>query len=244
MPNLAELEKGFSSPGELQASKTNAAGAWLGKSVPKLLSPVAGAMKGGWLSSLGLGGLGGAAIGGLAGYMMGNTGKGALLGGGIGALGMSGLGYAVRNPDWASKMGLKLRRGSQASNADKDMGFPDLSSQEKYLENKFEKKAYGHTSSGPIVSKIYRDSELTLRQKQELASQVGYLNEQQTRRLNQMVGGAFGSGVGMLIAKYLLGLGKFGTILTTIVSGLASARMAGGSKPKSPYDSMGRPYYM
>jgi hypothetical protein len=260
MPDLSQIQKGFSSPGELHSSKANAAGAWLGKNVPKILSPVATALKDtkylygsgandsvtvpGWLSSLGLGGLGGAALGGLAGYMTGNTGRGALIGGGLGALGLSGLGYTVRNPDWASKLGLTMRRGRQARDADASMGFPNLSDQERYLENKFEKKAYGHTSSGPIIAKIYRDNELTLRQKQELASQVGYLNEQQTRRLNQIVGGAFGSGIGMLIAKYLLGLGKFGTILTTIVSGLAGVRMAGGRKPKSPYDSMGRPYYM
>ena len=253
--------KGYTLPGVLADSKANAAGAWFGDNVGKLLRPFYLATRGtkfkygpgldsnvrlpGWLGGAGLGSAVGAGAGGLFGLLTGkDIGSSALTGAALGGIGLGGIGYTQGdNPDWATKLGLKRKRGIDALNADPDT----LGVDEEYIMNKYgsiQKSAFGLSHGDPVTAKIFRDTALTLRQKQELASQVGYLNDQQKRRLNQLVGGAFGGGVGMLVAKYLLGLGKFGTILTTIVSGLAGARMAGGRASKSPYDNLGRPYYM
>lgn len=251
-------------PGDITSSPAHQLGSWLGKKTPKLLQPLydaSGKTKfrygnnsedvfevPGWLGNMGVGGLAGAGLGALAGLLTGNAGKGALIGGGVGALGLGALGYMKDNPRWGEKFGLKPLRGSSAIKADVDSGVSGGSteSQEDDLIEKYgmHKVAYGQSMGDPVTAKLYRDTELTLRQKQELANQVSYLNAQQKRRLNQMIGGAVGGGIGMIVAKYLLGLGKFGSILTTIVSGLAGARMGGGAAPRSPYDSMGRPYYM
>lgn len=256
LSKLAALNLSY--PGDLSTDKTNQLGVWLGNNAPKLLSPFARAVRpihfkygqkpgeqftSPWyVNSPVMGGLAGAGIGGLVGMFTGNTGKGALLGGLLGGLGLTGLGAMRNNPDWASKLGLVQRRGVDALNASPNTVVDD----EQSIMNKYgmQKVAYGMTHGDPVTAKIYRDTALTLRQKNELATQVGYLNAQQKRRLNQLVAGAFGGGVGMLVAKYLLGLGKFGTILTAIVSGLSAASAFGGRSPKAPYDSMGRPYYM
>ena len=240
-------EPNFHAAGDLASNPAHKAGIWLGDNVPKLLAPFHKATQDskhipGWLGGIGMGGLAGAGLGGLVGAFTGNTLKGALLGGGLGALGLSALGYVNRNPKWAESLGLKQPTGVRALKTHPY----DNEAQEDELIEKYGmvKSAYGDTMGNPIIARIYRDNELTLTQKQELATQVGYLNAQDKRRLNQIIGGAFGGGVGMLVAKYLLGLGKFSTILTTIVSGLAGAMMSGGRAPKSPYDSRGRPYYM
>ena len=246
--------------GDLSSSMANQAGSWLGNNVPKVFSPLYNSTKDtkykyghgdsdhisvpGWLSSLGMGGLAGAGIGGLLGAFRGNAGKGALIGGGLGALGLSGLGYMNRNPNWAESLGLKAPTGSRAIAASPDT----LASQEKSLmSNKSAnliKRAYGLSHGDPVTAKIYRDSQLTLRQKGELATQVSYLNAQQKSRLSRMISGAMGAGVGVIVAKFLLGMGKYSTILTALVSGLAGASIGGSRKLKSPYDNMGRAYYM
>jgi len=257
------LPKGLNSGVELADSPANRLGAWTHhKVMPTLMGPLYRSTKDikvndvsipGWANSMATGGLVGAGLGGLIGAFSGNAGKGALIGGGLGSLGLGGLGFMLRNKDWSSKIpfvgGLFKDKFDfdNAMEADENAPLDRRTTEEQeedLLKENHVKIAYGLSSSNDVIAKIYRDTELTLRQKQELANQVQYLNAQQTRRLNQLVGGAMGGGVGYLVAKYLLGLGKFGTLLTTIVSGLASARGAGGAPPKSPYDNLGRPYYM
>jgi hypothetical protein len=53
-----------------------------------------------------------------------------------------------------------------------------------------------------------------------------------------------GGGIGFIVAKYLLGLGGFSSVLTSIVTGVGSAMMAGGRPPKPPVDKWGRAYYL
>ena len=81
-------------------------------------------------------------------------------------------------------------------------------------------------------------------QKQHLANEVRYLDSSKQRQLDQIVSGAFGGGIGFLVAKYLLGMGKFSTVLTTIISGLTAANFGGGPKPKPTHDQWGKKYYM
>ena len=248
-------------PGDYASSKANQAGVWAGNNAGKLLRPFYLAARGttfpygggagdnfrvpGWLGGAGAGALTGAGIGGLVGLLTGRgVGQSALAGAGLGGLALGGLGYTQNdNPNWATDIGLKPKTGLDALNATPET----LKADEDYILEKYgslKKTAYGLSHGDPVAAKIYRDTALTLRQKQELANQVNYLNAQQKSRLNQLVGGAFGGGVGLVVAKYLLGLGKFGTILTTIVSGIAGARMAGGNSYKSPHDNLGRNYYM
>ena len=254
----SRLPKGILDPGDPANSHANRVGYWLRNKLLPVLGPIHSATNPvsvgddgftipGWLNAGVTGSVLGAGLGGLSGLLLGNPMKHALVGAGIGGLGLGGLGYMRGNPDWAQDMGFDVRRGDNALRYDKENPLTDLSTEEQELkltkESMF-KVAYGMSNAGSdIVRKLYRDTELTLRQKQELASQVNNLNNSELQRLDQMVRGAIGGGVGYLVAKYLLGLGKFGTILTTIVSGLASSRFGGGA-PSRPSDSMGRPYYM
>jgi len=256
MPSIEQTAANrLTDKGDVANSKANQFGYWLrGKVLPNLKflhdSTNDNKYMPGWASAGITGSVLGAGLGGLAGMFTGSPGRGALLGAGIGGLGMGALGFMRNNPEWAQDMGMALRRGEKAESYDAKNPLSDLTPEEQAEDlltlNKqsMHKIAYGLNSSGDdVIRKLYRDTELTLRQKQELTNQVGNLNANELQRLNQMIRGAVGGGVGFVVAKYLLGLGKFGTVLTTIVSGLASARF-GSPTPSRPTDSLGRPYYM
>jgi len=227
--------QGVNLPGNLHSDPAYNLGSRIGNFAPKLLSPFTLAAKKSPYFGAGVGALTGAGIGGLLSYLRGGKlGKGALIGGLIGGAGLGGLGYYRNNPiNWSSFNNHSKRKNN-------------LVSDENSLIEKYGmyKKAYGLSHGDDVTSKIYRDTSLTLRQKNELATQVNYLNQQQKSRLSQLLAGAFGGGIGMIVAKYLLGLGKFGTILTAIVSGVGAASTFGSRSGKSPFDRRGRPYYM
>jgi hypothetical protein len=258
--------------GKLEDSNAFGLGRWLNqKALPALAGPVLKATKdtefGGFtvpgglnalLTGGGVGALGGGLISKLRG---GSFGRGALWGAGIGGLGLGAIGHMTSGEDWAERtpilnMFVPPRKPSNIAGHAKPITpggqVPDRTYEEisddlpRFEKNNFEKQAaWGHSGANTsvITSKIYRDAKLTLMQKQELANQVKSLNAQQANRLNMLLGGAMGGGVGLIIAKYLLGLGKFGTILTTIASGLMGASMS-RSQSKPTHDMYGRQYYM
>jgi hypothetical protein len=248
-------------------------GNWIGKkAIPTILNPLYKATKAvdtplgrlpGWGNSLISGGLGGAALGGLFNKLRGGSfGKGALIGGGLGAAGLTAVGHMTSGPGWFQKIpGIgKYFPGDQKtqiagnSKPTSMMGRPlgqetydqqdHALGMEKLQHVKQALWGQGGANTSDISRKIFQDTKLTLMQKQELSNQVKNLNAQQANRLNQMISSAFGGGIGLVVAKYLLGLGKFGTILTTIASGLLGASMGRGQSPKPTHDAYGRPYYM
>lgn len=203
----------------------------------------------GWANSLATGGLAGAAIGALANKLRGGSlSTGALWGAGIGSLGLGALGYMSRNEDWASK--LPLIGGMFADpNTLNNPNIPQVGIQgsaftDKTPEQQSQSLLEKSSSTMEVISKIYNDHALTLMQKQHLANEVRYLDSSKQRQLDQIVSGAFGGGIGFLVAKYLLGMGKFSTVLTTIISGLTAANFGGGPKPKPTHDQWGKKYYM
>ena len=90
-------------------------------------------------------------------------------------------------------------------------------------------------SKSDVVSAIYSEpsTHLSLRQKQQLSQEIQGLSPYELKRLLTLIRGAGGAGVGFLIAKYLLGLGKRSTILSMIVGGIAGAMSSfpGGGRP-------------
>jgi len=202
----------------------------------------------GWANSLATGGLAGAAIGALVNKLRGGSaGKGALWGAGIGSLGLGALGYMSRNEDWASKIpgigGMFANRNTLDNPKIPQVGIQGATFTDKTPEEQSQ-ALLKSSSTMEVISKIYNDHALTLMQKQHLANEVRYLDTSKQRQLDQIVSGAFGGGIGYLVAKYLLGMGKFSTVLTTIISGLTAANFSGGPKPKPTHDQWGRKYYM
>lgn len=209
----------------------------------------------GWANSLATGGLAGAAIGAIVNKLRGGSaGKGALWGAGIGSLGLGALGYMSRNKNWGSDIpligGLFKKPDTLSDPSNPQISrtgrkltplTPDQQSQSLAKEASMDKSAM---MDQKIFSKIWNDNALTLMQKQHLANEVRYLDESKKRQLNQIVSGAFGGGIGFLIAKYLLGMGKYSTVLTTIISGLTAANFGGGPKPRPTNDQWGKKYYM
>ena len=261
-----------SNSGLLEDSAANGFGKWITqKALPKVINPVMGATKAvetpmgtvpGWANALATGGVGGALAGGLWNKFVnkGTFGRGAAWGAGIGAAGLGALGHVTSGKDWLQRTpilkmfatppksniaGHRLPMGPGGSIGNKTNdeirgGLPAKSGSLK-------EAAWGQSGGAnisTITRKIFQDTKLTLMQKQELTNQVKYLNAQQASKLNMLVGSAWGGGVGLVIAKYLLGLGKFGTILTTIASGLLGASMSRGQAPKPTHDKYGTPYYM
>ena len=253
-----------SQSGLLEDSAGYGLGRWLNQGASKVVGPLMRATKDvetpvgkipGGLNALVTGG----ALGGLTGAIInklrgGSFGRGAAWGAGIGALGLGAVGHMASGDDWAQRtpilnMFVPPKNPSNIAGQDKPFtpgGKAPGKTYDQIREGLPKKAAWGHSGGGDtsaITSKIYRDAKLTLMQKQELANQVKSLNAQQVNRLNMLVGSAWGGGVGLIIAKYLLGLGKFGTILTTIASGLMGASM--NRTPSKPSQDMyGRSYYM
>ena len=260
--------------GRLEDSNSYHLGNWMQQTLgPSVFGPIRNATKArgsfpGWGNAMLTGGLAGATLGGLYNKYLndGSFGRGAGWGALGGSLGLMALGGMMSGPEWSSKIPLvgnllSPKRPGTGSDPDKKPSawvsgrqghaLTDLTHAEQRKElmeknNSIKAAAWGSAggSTNDIARKLYQDTSLTLMQKQELANQVRYLDANQARRLSQLVGGAFGSGIGYLVAKYLLGLGKFGTILTTIVSGLSGIGISSGPKPKPTHDSMGRPYYL
>jgi hypothetical protein len=259
--------------GKLEDSNAYGLGRWLNqKALPKITGPLLRATKdvdiggttipGGLnalLTGAGVGAVGGGLINKLRG---GSFGRGAAWGAGIGGLGLGALGHMTSGDDWAERtpvlnMFVSPKKPSNIAGHSKPITPGGSTPVRTYDEvsdglprfeknNSYKQAAWGHSSganTSAITSKIYRDAKLTLMQKQELTNQVKSLNAQQANRLSMLVGGAMGGGVGLIIAKYLLGLGKFGTILTTIASGLMGAGMS-RSQGKPTHDMYGRQYYM
>jgi len=226
----------------------------------------------GWLNGMLTYGAGGAVAGGLWNKYVrgGDFGTGAAWGGLGGGLGGLAAGHVLSGSDWAQRLPLVggflaskdtvpqggnipttatgVPLGKQTYDQIKE-SLPALDGQQTKTSSTALVKQGGAWGSGEggtdqVLKKIYMDTALTLMQKQELSNQVRYLDANQARRLNQLLSGAIGSGVGLLVAKYLLGMGKFSTILSTIIGGVMGLGMGSGSAPKPTHDKYGRPYYL
>jgi hypothetical protein len=82
------------------------------------------------------------------------------------------------------------------------------------------------TADNKVLGGIYSDSALTYGQKEFLRGEVMGLASSDPRAFKQLemiLRGAMGAGVGLLIAKFLLKLGKKSTLLTMIIGGAAGA---------------------
>lgn len=87
-----------------------------------------------------------------------------------------------------------------------------------------------------IINKIMSDNNLQFNQKNEL---VNYIKQQPNNSIEdiyKLVTVAAGSGIGYLISNYLLGMGKTGNILFSILGGLIANRYNKPSNVDKPYN--------
>jgi len=208
----------------------------------------------GWANGMMVGGVGGAALGGLTGLL---TGKGllrgALTGGLAGAAGLGATGYALGGTDWLRKIpvlgGFAEDLDYHTTGGDVPTG---LSGQRlgDHTYNTISEPGYdksaawgsGGGSQAYIVQKIFADSALAAAEKQQLANGVQQLSDAQAARLKQMVSAGFGAGIGAIVAKYLTGLGIVGILLSSVLGGVVGGAM-GRTAQKPTHDNLGRPYF-
>jgi uncharacterized membrane protein len=115
------------------------------------------------------------------------------------------------------------------------------------LEKGLQKKSnygMGSNDESEILRKLYDDTSLNMTQKQALANEVSRLDAQSKSRLSQLLYTLAGGSVGVVVAKYLLGMGKFSTILTALAAAAVGAMVGQPGDTKPTHDQFGNQYYI
>ena len=240
--NKAQEKMGDAYPGSREASPMFWAGKGLREyAVNPALKPLVGSLDSGPMTSAALGALGGSGIGGLIGLIRGGLGDvipGMLTGAGVGGASLGGLSALLHKNK--SSTGI-LDGGLPSWGLSRDYENPFTAHANMMKSSAVKKAQFGSgTKMAPgqvvpnqpdIIANIYRQPStlISLRQKQELSSQISLLTPYQQDRLSQLLRGATGAGIAYIVAKYLLSLGKNSTIISVILGGIAGAMTGGNS---------------
>lgn len=101
------------------------------------------------------------------------------------------------------------------------------------------------SATADLRNKLMQDSALGNADKTTLLNYVSQLSDNQKQDLSRLIGPVAGAGLGIVIARYLLGLGFGGTALLAIIGGavgnsLAGSRDAYGQRIDTGHDMFGQ----
>lgn len=96
------------------------------------------------------------------------------------------------------------------------------------------KTASSFSDVATINNKIMGDTSLSFQQKRQLMNLINSLPSTSISQIAPMVGSLIGTGAGAIIAKYLMGMGITGTVLTSILGATIGSNIARRFAPLTP----------